>query len=447
MLKRMILVFLASGLFFNVLPCGISYCQSAKNEGIYPGINAPWKNPGDFKYKGVISIGDVSDLTGPAAKTVIQCSAGLADWLKYQNEYLGGVEGYKIEATTVDTKFDPQNVVNTVSRFIDEKKSLIYSVIMYMVPASIEVCNRREMPVVSSSATVTEAILDPEKEKTEKNYFFAMSPVVASRMAILVKFAMDDWKAKGETGKPKFGTFNQDNQNGHEAATATRIYANKMGGEFTVHTFHSPSITDARAQVSALKKAGVDYITGGPDTDQPLTVFALELERQKDAKWRPTFLGHTDFGTAYMDTKNKAFEGHYTYQYCMSWEDVNVPIIAFAHKITEMWHPNVKQRPFVYMLGFQGGIVISEIYKRAIQQYGDPTKVTGEQIRKIMEEMRNFDPLGISGPINWFPYDHQGVTSLRIARCQDGKLVGMGKFVESQPLEPQERYGKYWLQD
>jgi len=416
-------------------------------EDQYPGINAPWTEPKKVDFKGTITIGDATDITGPAGKSAVQMSEGLAHWLRYQNEYLGGVEGYKIEATVVDTKFDSQNLVNTFNRFIDEGKVLIYSGVGYCVPATTEIANRRKVPTLGSSGAVTQAIMTPEEAKKRDNYFFQMSPVVASRMAILVKFCMDDWKKKGKTGKPKFGTFNCDTQNGHEAATAARIYAEKLGGEFTVHTFHAPSITDAKAQVTALKRANVDYILNGPDYDQPLTVFALELARQTSSSWQPTYAGHTDFGTAYIDTGHKAFEGHYTYQYCLSWEDVDQPIIAFLHKINEMWAPKVKHRPFLYQTGVQAGIVIAEIFRRGIRQYGEPGKLDGVKVREIMETFDNFDPLGISGPITWLHYDHQGVHSLRIAQCKDNKLVGMGGFVEAQPLEPHERDGKYWLQD
>ena len=414
-------------------------------EGIFPGFNAPFPDPPPkFGYKGEIVIGDATDLTGPTAKSVSEMSAGLADWFRYQNEYLGGVRGYKISADIVDTKFDSQSTINTFNRFIDEGKPIIYSGHGYVLPATTEVCNRRHVPTLGSSGSVSQSILPPEKDQ-EKNYFFQMSPVVASRMAILVKFALDDWKKKGKKGKPKFGGFNIDNQNGHEAATALKIYAEKLGGEFTINTFHARSITDAKAQVTALKRAKVDYILGGPDSDQALTVFALEMARQKNKKWNPTFLGHTCWGTAYQETGNKAFEGHYSYQYCLSWDDVDQPVIALLHKLNKMWHPKVKTRPFLYQAGFQAGMVICEALGMAIDKYGDPKKIDGEKMRYVLESIQDFDPLGISGPISYTNWDHQGVKSLRIAICKDGKLEGVGGFVPAEIMEPKERYGKYWL--
>jgi|GEM_PF-1872023 len=414
---------------------------------VCPGINTPWTEPKNVNFKGTITIGDASDLTGPAAKSATEMSAGLADWFRYQNEYLGGVEGYKITSDVVDTKFDSQNLVNTFNRFIDDGKVLIYSGVAYTVPATTEVANRRKVPTIGSSGAVTQAIMVPEDEAKRDNYFFQMSPVVASRMAILVKFCMNDWQKKGKTGKPRFGTFNCDTQNGHEAATAARIYAEKLGGEFTVHTFHAPSITDAKAQVTALKKAQVDYILNGPDYDQPLTVLALELMRQRSSKWQPTFAGHTCWGTDYIETGNKAFEGNYSYQYCLDWSDTDKPIIKFLHDINKKWHPDVKQRSFLYQTGVQAGIVISEAFKRAIKKYGDPKNLDGPKVREVMETIKDFDPLGISGAITYTHGDHQGANSLRIAECKDKRLIGVTGFIESEPLAPQERDGKYWLKD
>lgn len=414
---------------------------------IYPGINAPWTEPKNVNFKGTITIGDASDLTGPAAKSVSQMSQGLADWFKYQNEFLGGVKGYKITADVVDTKYDSQNVINSFNRFIDEGKVLIYSGMAYTIPASTEIANRRKVPTIGSSGSVTQALLLPEDEAKKDNYFFQMSPVVASRMAILVKFCMDDWKKKGKMGIPKFGTFNCDTQNGHEAATATRIYAEKLGGHFTIHTFHSPSITDAKAQVTSLKEAQVDYILNGPDYDQPLTVFALELKRQKSARWKPIFAGHTDFGTAYIDTGNNAFEGNYCYEYCLDWTDTDQPIIAFLHEINKKWHPKISQRPFLYQTGVQAGIVISEVFKRAIEKCGDPKNIDGVKIREVMETLKDFDPLGISGTFTYTHGDHQGTHSLRIAECKDKHLVPVTNFIQAVPLELTERDGKYWLKD
>jgi len=436
---------------FSVLTWGfvsnVENALAAEVKGIYPGINAPWSEPQKTQFKGTVVIGDASDLTGPAAKSIGQMSQGVADWFKYQNEYLGGVEGYKIEADIVDTKFDTQNTINAYNRFIDKGRLLIYSGGGYCIPASGAIANRRKTPTLGSSGAVTQSIMTPAEAAKRHNYFFQMSPVVASRMNILVQFVMQDWKKKGKTGVPKIGTFNCDTQNGHEAATSARIYTKKHGAEFTIHTFSAPSITDAKAQVTALKNAKVDYILNGPHYDQPLTVFALELSRQKSSSWQPIFAGHTDWGTAYVDTGNKAFEGHFSYQYCLDWADVDQPIIAFLHEINKKWHPKVEKRPFLYVTGVQAGMVISEAYKRAIKKYGDPKKLNGVIMRQELETLKDFDPMGISGPITYTHSDHQGVTSLRIAECKDKKLVPVTGFIQAEPLGPEQRVGKYWLRD
>jgi len=419
----------------------------AETKEVLPGINAPWTEPKKTNFKGTIVIGDASDLTGPAGKSCSQMTAGLADWLRYQNDYLGGVEGYKITADVVDTKYDSQNLINTYNRFIDEGKIIIYSGVSYTVPATTEIANRRKVPTLGSSGAVTQAMMVPAEAAKRDNYFFQLSPVVASRMDILMKFVMADWKKKGKAGKPKIGGFNCDTQNGHEAATAIRFYAAKYGAEFTIHTFSPPSITEAKAQVTALKNANVDYILNGPHYDQPLTVLALELQRQKSSAWQPIFAGHTDFGTAYIDTGNKAFEGHFSYQYCMDWADTDQTIVKFLHELNKKWHPKVEKRPFLYMTGVQAGMVICEAYKRGIKKYGDPKKLDGVKMRELLETFNKFDPHGISGLVSYTKLDHQGVFSLRVAECKNKKLVPVGGFITADEFTPEQRDGKYWLKD
>jgi hypothetical protein len=243
------------------------------------------------------------------------------------------------------------------------------------------------------------------------------------------------------------GTLQGDFPVGHESTNAARRFIEKYGGQFTVSAFYGMTLTDARAQVTALKNAKVDYIVGGPGNDQPITVFILELERQKTADWAPTYAGHTDFGTSYLDTKNKAFEGHYSYQYTLDWDDKDAPIIKWVREINKKWHPEVTRRPLTYNFGIQAAIVMTEALRRGIKQDGDPKKLNGEKIRQILETFDKFDPLGISGPITYNRYDHQGSSALRIAENKDKRLVPATDWIQAAPLTGEQREGKYWLKD
>lgn len=415
-------------------------------EGVYPGYNAPLGEPGEWTYKGTIRIPHVTDMTGPAATSGVYAHAGLDDWFRYVNEYLGGVRGYKMEWENLDTKFEPELMMNAFNRFIDEGNPIIMSMIAYVMPMCAEIANRRHVPYLGLSGSVGLALLDPEAEKTRDNYHFQMSPVLASRMAICVNFALDDWNKRGKTGKPKIGTLNMDNEGGHEAATAVRLFCEQLGAEFTVHTFHPKNITDAVAQVSILKQAGVDYIITGPDLDQPLSVFGLELERQQTEDWDPTVMTITDWATVYLDTLDPAFEGHYTYEYCLTWGDVDEPIIKLAHDLNKMWHPEVEERPFLYIAGMETSIVFCEIYKRIIDE-GGLDSITGVEVREMLEQFDGYDPLGIGGRLTWTHWDHQGSHSLRISQCRDGRIIPVTEMIEAEPLAPEQRYREYWLQD
>jgi len=85
--------------------------------------------------------------------------------------------------------------------------------------------------------------------------------------------------------------------------------------------------------------------------------------------------------------------------------------------------------------------------KRGIKKYGSPKNMNGEKMREMLETLKDYNPLGISGPITYSRVDHQGATSLRIVECKDNKLVPVSGFIPAAPMTPEERDGKYWLTD
>jgi len=412
---------------------------------VYPGINAPWTEPKKVAFKGTIKIGDISDMTGSSSKSCVLVDHGLNDWFRYVNEYLGGVEGYKIELDILDTKSDIQNIINGLNRFIDEGKPIIYSAIAHGVPAAVETSSRRKTPLLCSAGTVSQAYRTIAAAEKEDNYFFSLSPVLSARAEIEVKFFMEDWKKSGKSGTPIFGSFNLDNPLGHESTTGARVYTKKHGASLGVATYCQPAITDARAQVTALKNAKVDYIITGPHSDQAGMVFVLELARQKSADWQPKFCGHTTFATAYMEAKSKAHEGLYIYQYMNTWFDKDVPIVKWMHEINKKWHPEVKSLPTIYTLGTQAGIVMTEALRRGIRKFGDPKNLDGSKMREILETFDKYDPLGLSGPISYNKYDHQGCASLRIAQLKNWTMVPVSGWIEADPYTDEQRDAKYWL--
>ena len=397
------------------------------------------------EFKGTIKIANVGDYTGPAAKSSSEMRDGIQDYARYMNEKKGGIAGYKLVVEPYDTKFDPNVMLRAYKRYYEELDvKFLYSEIASLLPAAMKIANDKKFVLMCTSGVPKYTTLSKEDEKAGKNnYFFIHTPDIPLRLASAVEWIKQDWKAKGKKGVPKISGFNLDTEAGHMATTAGRIYTERAGFKWMGGTYHERSITDAVSQVALFKKWGVDYVIGAGDLDQPLTVLVKELARMNI---KPIVMQHTCLGTAYLQTKDPAFEGHMSYQYCLAWPDTDNPEIAKIHALNKEWHPDVKSRVPLYVTAWHGAMIFCEALRRGVEKYG-VENLNGPNIRASFETIKDFDVGGLSEPITYTNWDHQGNHALRWSVCKDGKLVPAGPFVKTKPLTDEERDYKYWLKD
>jgi len=401
--------------------------------------------PAFADFKGTIKIANIGDYSGPAAKSSSAMRDGVQDYVRYLNEKKGGVAGYKLVVEPFDTKLDPNIMLPAYKRYYNELKvKFLFSEIAAVLPATMKLANKKKFVLMCTSGVPKYILLSKKDEKAGKdNYFFIHTPSIPTRMASALEWIKQDWKTKGKKGVPKIGGFNVDTEAGHMATTGGRIYTERAGFKWMGGTYHPRSITDAVSQAALLKKWGVDYVVGAGDYDQPLTVFVKELYRMK---FKPIVLQHTTLGTAYLQTKHPAFEGHMSYQYTLAWPDTDNPEVARMHALNKEWHPDVKFRVPLYVTAWHAAKIFSEALRRAVEKYG-VDNLNGPNIKASFETLKDFDVGGLSAPITYTKGDHQGNHGLRWARCENNQMVPVGQFVTGAPLSDEERDYKYWLKD
>jgi hypothetical protein len=158
-------------------------------------------------------------------------------------------------------------------------------------------------------------------------------------------------------------------------------------------------------------------------------------------------MGNTSYATAYMESgHHPAFEGDMSYQNTLGWDNTDNAVVALMHKLNQKWHPDVKFRAPIYVDCWQGAMIFCEVLRRAIDQYGIKN-MTGPNIKKTFETIKEFDVGGLSTPITYTTWDHQGNHSLRWVRYEKGKLIPVTPFVKTPTLSDEERDYKYWLKD
>ena len=108
--KYIITMIIALALLVTMLP--LSACSNTTET---PSSTAPTST-----VKGTLKVGIMTPTTGAAAEKGAPMGDANLDAIKYINEELGGVNGYKIEALWFDSNYDAAKVATIVKNFMDE---------------------------------------------------------------------------------------------------------------------------------------------------------------------------------------------------------------------------------------------------------------------------------------------------------------------------------------
>ena len=132
-----------------------------------------------------ITIGEITDLTGPASPAIIPLHYALEDMVSYYNEK-GLIPGVKFDIVSWDNKYDPARDVPGYDWVRDHGAQLIISVIPQSAVILKTFADRDEFPIVSLSTN--EAALEPP------GWVFCMSNSLYSEMKTLLKWlSEEDW--------------------------------------------------------------------------------------------------------------------------------------------------------------------------------------------------------------------------------------------------------------
>ncbi|MBU2549355.1 MAG: ABC transporter substrate-binding protein [Proteobacteria bacterium] len=395
------------------------------------------------QFKGTLKVGHITDLTGPAAKTCRDVTAGIQGYVRYINEEKGGVDGYKLVVEDFDSKIDSNLLLSATKRYCDELDvKFIYTELASIFIPAIDIAQEKKVVMMCTSGHPKYTVLSKEDEKAGKeNFHFIHTPTVVGRMALAIEWIKDDWKKKGKAGAPKIAGLNMDNEAGHMTSTASRVYAERAGFKWVGAVYLESSSKEAVSQVSTLKKWEADYVIGAVMTGAPLMVFIKDMYRMK---YKPQVMHHGTLISQYLATLHPGFEDQMAYQYCIDWTDTDNAEVQLMHKLEKKWNNKEKYSPY-YVVGWHAAMIFTEALRRAVEKFG-PDKLTGPNIKWALESLNNFDVKGLSDPITYTTWDHQGNRSIRWVKFEKGKLVPVSGFKTAPELTDDERDSKYWLQ-
>jgi branched-chain amino acid transport system substrate-binding protein len=364
-----------------------------------------------------IKVGAIFDLTGATGDVGTPYSEGVKGYVEWLNAQ-GGVEGHPIELISADYAYKVDVAEQLYSQYASE------GVVAFMGWGTGDTEAMRtkiaEDKIPFMSASYSAALLDMEAAP----YNFLIGTSYSDQAIIAIRWAIDDWAAKGNSGAPKVALIHHDSPFGTSPVEDAKAFAEANGAEFTSLAMPG-GVTDYVAELAQMQTYGANYVVVH-------TVSSPAAVLLKDAK-------------------SQGFEGQFI---MLNWcaDEILVNLAADAAEgvvgaipFTPPTSPvsghedadaflkskgsSLEEKGLHYTQGWWTMATMVEGIRRVVAA-GD--EVNGENIRAALESISNFETGDVTSPITFSPTSHRGNNSLRLYTVEGGKWVNPSDFISAE---------------
>jgi len=356
-----------------------------------------------------VKVGGLIDLSGPTSSVGVPYSEGLKDAVKYINDN-GGINGRPLEFDLQDTAYNVQQGLSLYKKMVNTDKVVCIQGYGSAVTEAL-IRNLAKDKVPNFSASYSAHLTDPKK--APYNFFIAADYTTQLRASL--KYFRDTWT---EERAPKLAFIYPDHPYGLAPIKGGKEYAKELGFELVGDANVSLKAIDATTELLPLKDSAPDFCWIGGTTPSTSVI----LKSAKNIGMETTFFTNiwgSDENLFKLagDDANGAYSNQSAAVY-----GKDVPGMKIIEQYT-----NGEPKMTHYTRGFVSILVMAEGMKRAAAK----GEVTGEAIKDALETLRDYDPMGLSPAISFFPDDHRPNMAVFIYTVKDGQLT----FVEEENLD------------
>ena len=353
-----------------------------------------------------IPIGGIFDITGATGDVGKEYAMAIKDYIRYINDN-GGINGRKIKLKDVDYQYKiPQAIAAYKKMKARDKVIAILGWGTGDTEAMAPIITKDKIPYVSAS--YSEHITDAKKFP----YNFISATSYSDQARVAMEFIKKNWK--GESPAKVCFVFS-DTGFGRSPVADGKAWAKKIGLIVVNNQIVGLTALDATSQLLNLKKDGADYLFMQSSTTSSATVTKDVKKLGLDTK---IILANWAINENWLKLVRDAGEGVYGTIPFAVWGDTDVEGVKLMHKLRAKYHPNLKEEGTCnYTQGFIAAILLCE----AIERAGDD--LTGPGIKKALETLKDFDPMGLMAPVTYTSESHKPCRSLKIYQVREGKLT------------------------
>lgn len=363
-----------------------------------------------------IAIGHLTDFTGPTGGVGAHYGPGVADALNYINAN-GGINGKQIEFETVDYSYKADRAVATYKKWQSGLKPVaIQGWGTADTEALVKFVARDKIPYISASYSghLTDPTGKSPRTKSKAPYNFFYGPSYSDGCRGLVQWAMDDWKAEGGQGQPKFTHMGDNHPYPNAPKEACAAYAEELGFEILPSIVYSMKPADSKAQCLSLKESGSDYAFLGNTSGSNISLIKSCKTVGVETQFLANIWGWDENG---IKAAQEAGDG-------TAWVVGATPWNAGSRDNTIMKAISAQSaksadeyRAVHYIRGACSVMFMADAIKIA----DDKGELNGTGIKKAMESMKDHVPSGLEGiclASTWTNEDHRGTTLVSVYKSQ-----------------------------
>ena len=393
-----------------------------------------------------IAVGQLVAQTGATAPVAKVYGQGIADSFAYINSH-GGINGKKIDLETVDYGYDQARAISAYKAW---KETLKPVAIQGWGTADTEalIDYVTKDGVVFMSGSSSGHLTDPTGRSpwtdTPAPYNFFYGPSYSDGCRSLVQYAAEQWKRSGtaprgstflgDLYRPKLVYMGDNHPYPNSPKAACIDYARDLGFEVLPPIRYSLTPGDFSAQCETLKQSGANFAFLANTAESNVALVKACADAGVNTQFLTNVYGWDE------QAAQKAGDAGNGLVWVVSvarWGD-DVPGMTLVREVSKESDPSGKEyRSAHYIRGVCSAFLMRDAMLAADKAGG----VTGPNVKKAFEEMRDHVPAGLEGVClksTWTPTDHRGTTTVMLYRndFNYGTVTAQKVYQTTIPLRP-----------
>lgn len=365
-----------------------------------------------------VTIGMLTDLTGPAGPALVPLTWALQDQIKYINAE-DPIPGAELKLVTYDTKMDAARTIPGYEWLKERGAEVIMAIFDYDADALKPFAEKDKIPL--ASLIVTDPIIEPP------GWVFCINSKMSSQMVTVLKWIGDQWDY-GQ-GLPKIGYIAPNVGAGIEAEEVLREYCHNHSDKFDwVESFLVPYTTMSwSGEVEKLKDC--DWIAFAGATGMNIASF---VQQYRAKGYQAKFFGQEGLPAFWGYVTDKvgfeALDGSVFWVGAGWWSDP-YPVVDFLKGLLHEYHPGEADKIMRESIGYIGGGVQTyfflQILRQAIEEVGAENfdgQAFYDTAVKFKLTMEGFEEWGFSATKRYCQ-DHGRIHEVNAA-TEDLEIVG-----------------------